>query len=606
MKTIDKLLIIVLISFSIIESSAAEESDNNKVIRSSDITVHGLELNEIVERISHNISSDISTSNGKYTAIERPSLIIWLVDNSSFLKKSKCPGILSSAINNSFSKIQGFKTSVVSFAKKSKVLCDSTDNLKDAVKGIESVFNSTDNNPKDPLEAIRLCVNTFKTYPHKKYLILFTIHNNDLESDLEETLSLLKENKTTLIVISGGAILSDPNDEVYGKNQPDSKVSRIDSAELELDFKNPHLDWWYPKGISEKGGTSGDHYYLHKYPYYNSAVLSGYGVYGLSRLAAYSGGKYYIYYPPTNSKSSSFCELHYCIWCDSKSKKGHSGGSGCSTSYNKFLPGMAPILISRQNYTNKYLLDPMYQLLLQLTTKSGGAWISSGFKSIFDDNGKLLEGYLEQIDKQSKAMDELIKTSEDILAKKGKEGDLRFEAHCAVALANLYIERFDLNQFKYFIEKLNVKNLDKIKDWKMCYLTPIFECLCHLEELLNASNQQKQDDKCVIDLKTITDQAIKAFIQKNKIEFYGGKAGEEELSRALLAVAKTIIRYKNTPWELVARRLPIIIKLKVDYWQPDKSAAQQKSAEPPPPIRPEQPLEPGQTPSSPKASETGN
>jgi hypothetical protein len=574
-----------------------------KAIRSSEITINGLDLPQIMERIATSSAGNAGTNKdyAKYPTI------IWLIDNTTYLKNQKCADLLTTAISKGFSKNQSFNMSVVKYASKPEITLENG-TLKDMPRGIESVFKSIDDDCKDPCSTIRFCVDKFKKNQTKKHIVLFTIQNNDIESDLEDTLKLLNENNFTLNIISGGAIMSNSNTDAYGKQPENTTIYRAESAEIELDFKNPHLNWWYPKGIPSEGVKSSDQYYRHKYPFYTTFVFSGYGIYGLSRLAAYSNGKYYLYYLPSNAKSSSFCELHLCSLCEDK--KNHSGGTGCNTNYNKFLPAMAPVLLSRDDYSAKYGSDPMYLLLTEIKEKSGGCWLPTGLNTIFDGNGGLSNGHTYQIDRSLQTMDEMIKKLADTMAENSSKGDVRFQAHCTVEMANLYIEKFNLIQFKYYVESNlvnTVKNKSNKQDWGIAYLVPIFECFCHIEESADITYQQKKagDYAKASELKPKIKKAVNILAQRNKIESFAGAKGEEDLANAFEAVAKVIMNYKGTPWELVARRLPFIVGFRIEFGVGGDQRTNLKPGEPPPPAPNQTPgLTPTQT--GPRPTESGH
>ncbi len=572
MRKLNKALFIFIclaVPFLVISFLNAQDGEAEKIIRSSDITIFGMDLNGITDDIVRTAGVYKSASKEKdgYVAKDPKDtpLIAYLVDNTGYMKTSKCPDLLSAAISKSFDKCKGYQLAIIKYAKKTALVCEPTDNIKNITEGINSVFQAIDDSYKDPCAAIRESVEFLKKYPNnKKYLVVFTVQNNDLESELEETLKLLNDNKITLLVVSGGTILSDPNKDPSGEAPQGSKVYRADSAEIEISFNNPHLEWWYPVGNDKKLAT-GDEYYRHNYPYYNAFVFSGYGVYGLSRLAAYTGGKYYMYSPPGDS-GKTFCEMHYCKFCDGKNKKSHSGDSGCGALYDKFIPVFAPLLISRDDFNYKYAQDPIYSLVQKICAK-GGFWMTID-KSVFNDDGSISSGYLMLADKELERVNEFIKTMEETLAEKGKESPKRFVAHAEAVLANLYAERFGLNQQRNFIMKLKPKDLEPTGGNTNYYSTVIFECLCHIEELAGIIYDKKNEDGYVDAKGGLPDKinnAVKLMVQKDRMTIYGGKEGEEELARALNMAIRTIGRYKNTPWELVVRRLPIIAKIRIDF-----------------------------------------
>lgn len=544
------LYVITLISIAaLVHLASSEDVKKEELMRSSEITVPGLDLNQITERIATARLGTVPKD------CKEPPLLIWLIDNTSYIETLRCHELLAQAISKELSKYKLFQIALVKFGTKTEVILNPTDKLNAINRAISDIFQKTDNVYKDYCEAIRFCTTSFRDYPGKKHLIIFTLQNNCIDCKLEETLESLKGNMT-LDVISGGT--------VFQFTSPEFRPEKLDYQTQTISYESPEAEF-------NRGYRAGTFNSYSPY-FYNNYVSSGYGYYGLSRLAAYSGGKYYLYSPPTNAKSKSFCELHYCAWCGmwgttptkTKKKQPHD----CSTPYTKLIPAFAPMLVSRKYYPELYKNDPFYKF--RHNQKS--TFLVRDVKTVFKDGDKVSPEVFKQIENEIQNYTDDIQKTEQLIDQVKDKCDFRFRANAMVLLAEFYIERFNLYQYKSYLEQVEKPNQP---NYASGYIHAMVECLCHME--LSAKDKDK-NNYVNTTLRSDIDKIVKEMLGNSRMKVYGNTKVEEELTAALMGVAKTIIEYKNTPWELVARRIPLAMSF---YIQPTTNYNPPPTKQPP-------------------------
>ncbi|MHC5065184.1 MAG: hypothetical protein ACYTG5_14550 [Planctomycetota bacterium] len=179
-----------------------------------------------------------------------------------------------------------------------------------------------------------------------RQILLVTLLNGDAEDDLQETTRLLERAKVSLSVITSEAYLSDNYWAKRSYLQPpkDCKFYGPDSAYIDLPWT-----WLFQREPI------------------NEVTPSGYAFYGLSRLAAASGGRVHIYTPA--SKGSHSCGIYNsCILCS-----GDHISPG-ELYKNSALESLAPMVLARKEVGSALAADPYYRAtnrLWQAATRAG-------------------------------------------------------------------------------------------------------------------------------------------------------------------------------------------------------------------------------------------
>ncbi len=170
-----------------------------------------------------------------------------------------------------------------------------------------------------------------------KEIVLVTLENGDAETELEKTVTQLERGHVRLSVITREAFLSDA---VWAVDPPKAPrgtdFTGAENAFIEL-----------PWGFRFQWGIA------------NNGVLSGFAMYGPTRLAAATGGKVYLYYPP--SGYPHHCRPHRqssCLFCE----EDHTPEDEVYQSQR--LRAVAPPTTARSALIREAASDPFYRAVL--------------------------------------------------------------------------------------------------------------------------------------------------------------------------------------------------------------------------------------------------
>jgi len=148
--------------------------------------------------------------------------------------------------------------------------------------------------PAKTFQNVYAAVRRYATAPSvgTREIVLVTLENGDAVEDLGAVVATLKRTGTRLGAIAREAFLSDSY-WVTHETQAPRRFTMIggDTAFIELPW-----GWLFQQGIQ------------------NEVVPSGFAMYGITRMAAASGGKVFLYYPPTNTTTP--CAYRgFCPFC---------------------------------------------------------------------------------------------------------------------------------------------------------------------------------------------------------------------------------------------------------------------------------------------------
>ncbi len=326
-------LLLVLLAAALPVS--AQDPKENRETRQAQM-VRYKEFSEIIEEIAQEV--------GKADRAH----VVWLIDNAPTLKTTQHGELLARHVAKYF---KGLKTThaVMAFGEKPSLVLKSTEDVGAVATAIRAL---ADFMPDDKLkncllnvrEAAKLAASA--SGPSRKFVVLYTQENGDNEDDLEATLLLLKRQGVTLLPVAPEAIYSDPfwdsfmtGTSRFGRDLDPEQYRRLpfqlrgpDCAFLEFPYGWPYV-WYDPSYI----------------------VPSGFGYYGLDRLATHTGGKYFMY--NAERGSGTFCEgypTHGCHTC-----AGRHMACGASFDMTKLLV-TAPDVGSRAEVLGHYSSEPLF------------------------------------------------------------------------------------------------------------------------------------------------------------------------------------------------------------------------------------------------------
>lgn len=182
--------------------------------------------------------------------------------------------------------------------------------------------------------AVRHLVKDLKGEQGERKILLVTLENGDAEDDVERTVLALERSGTRLSVICREAFVSDSYWILKPpRGPPGTTFTGSEAAFVEV-----------PWGLRFQWGIP------------NNGVLSGYAMYGLTRLAAATDGRVYLYYPPSGAH-------HVCcgyFWCRCLFCDGDHAPEG--TIYqSQRLKALSPLAASRRDVLRHAVNDPWYR-----------------------------------------------------------------------------------------------------------------------------------------------------------------------------------------------------------------------------------------------------
>jgi len=191
---------------------------------------------------------------------------------------------------------------------------------------------------RDVYAAVRKAIPLVSRQPGRREIVLVTLENGDVETKLENTVAALKKAKVRLTVVAREAFLSDS----YWLSGSAALIQPPKGAELAgPDSAFVDIPWGW----------------LFQFRRITEVAPSGHAMFGLSRLAAATGGRVHIYYP---KRGTHTCSLYStCVFC----KNDHTAP------YEVFraprIKAIEPLLGSRKEIYKAAARDPYYAAVLR-------------------------------------------------------------------------------------------------------------------------------------------------------------------------------------------------------------------------------------------------
>jgi len=477
------------------------------------------------------IAKDLAKKSDKWgTRNKKQSLVVWLVDNTPQMAKLGLHKQLGEAIAKAFASKPNVKHTVVLIDARLHLVQKPTAALEELKASLAGVAQKPQDQIRDTMGAIAACAQGFPRRFGRKAIVLFTVENGDTERFVERTAALLRKTRSKLFVISREGIYSDP----YWKRRT-AETKKHKPLTL-AGPETPLIE--YPWG------------FLFQQRDPQASIPAGYGIYGLNRLVAQSGGAYYLYDPPSSS-SQRYCSYASCRVCSGSHQR-------CGAVFNQYLlKQLEPSTLSRRQYAYLVQRSPTWRLIRAAwrdcyrmgviyskppaltgsiskapsnTTRSYYSWnlgalSAAGAKARKDR--VTLDAYIKRLAKlpQPKKMTPFIR---------------RTQATADVLRCQLLVTRFNLGQLIHLASwaKVVLSGIPQ-SGIEQPYLSPGLSAttvgvtyanylLCHGTRPLRA------------------------------IQWLGGKRADAELKTLSQIVDKTLDKYRRTPWELLIRRAGLV------------------------------------------------
>jgi hypothetical protein len=271
--------------------------------------------------------------------------VLLVVDPSKALRFGKFPFTLRSVLRAHSKETKRLRLgmTILGAAKDEKPLPLGSD-LSDIRKRAFASMESTRNVLRDVYTPLKRSVKMFAREQGRRTIVLFTQQNGDTEYNLEKVIAALKRGKIRVVVVTREVLVSDS----YWYSYEGRGAKAPEGAYL---------------GGTEAAFVEVPHGWIHQhYRSLTEVAGSGFGTWGLSRLAAGTGGTVEVFYTTESSahrcgKGSNWVHCHFC------SGTTHLARNQVLRPLR--LKAVAPSLQPRRVVLKKAASDPYYKAVLQ-------------------------------------------------------------------------------------------------------------------------------------------------------------------------------------------------------------------------------------------------
>lgn len=262
--------------------------------------------------------------------------LVFLVDATPSLQTAGFAAAFGEAMDRATPKLGATKIGIVRVGEAAKPACAPTEDHAAARAALDAVVARPVSTFQNLYADVRKAAALLKRQRGARDLVLISLENGDGEDDLAGTVKALRQGGITLHTVARQAFLSDT--------------------------------WWInhatqaPRGVDLHGGDAAfvelPWGYLFQQGIVNESVGSGFPMYGLGRLAAESGGKVWLYYPPSTlgHRCSPFAGCLFCTGDHIPHGRDYQGHR---------LRALAPPAGSRREVLKAAAHDPAYRRVLE-------------------------------------------------------------------------------------------------------------------------------------------------------------------------------------------------------------------------------------------------
>lgn len=275
-------------------------------------------------------------------------------DPTTSLQKVDLPAKLGQAMAEVADKISDTSIGVRRMTDKKTQVLDPTKDRGAVVRNIKEGLGKVDKQFHDPYAELQIVASRLAKIPGRKQILLICLDNADVEGDLEDTVKQLRKAGIQLSVISREAYISD----CYWERNRYEKPPRGTTFHA---ADGPFLDlpWGWIFQMTSPGEVS----------------PAGFGVYGMSRLAAATGGKVYLFSPEASSQHTCGYYLG-CLFCSGDHHQLEE--SFWDGRVNQLAPWVGP----RRDAYREIASDPVYRVIDRAWREAGRAGVINSSPSI--------------------------------------------------------------------------------------------------------------------------------------------------------------------------------------------------------------------------------
>jgi hypothetical protein len=206
--------------------------------------------------------------------------ILILVDRTVSVRNSGFERELRMALQRQASQLGTTEFAVEGFGGKDVPGLPPTGDRNALLAAIAAQLDKPDAQFHDPYKALRESSRALSKSKGKRVVLLVTFDNVDVESELEQTVQLMNRAGITVHVLTGESYLSDSYwvDKSYRQAPRGAQLIGSDAAIVDMPW-----GWLFQSAIA------------------NEVSPAGFTTYGLGRLAAGTGGRVFLFTPPSDT-----------------------------------------------------------------------------------------------------------------------------------------------------------------------------------------------------------------------------------------------------------------------------------------------------------------
>jgi hypothetical protein len=271
--------------------------------------------------------------------------LVFLLDATPSLQSAGFAAEFASALDRAAPQLGETEIGVLGVGAAAEPACDPTTDRAAVRAAVDEVLARPVSTFQNLYADVRRAATLLKRHGGARDLVLVSLENGDGEDDLVGTARALRQGRITLQAVARQAFLSD----TYWIHHAAQAPRGVDLHGADAAFVELPWGYLFQQGVA------------------NESVASGFPMYGLSRLAAESGGKVWLYYPPSTlghrcSPSAG------CLFCTQDHIPHDHGLQGHR------LRTLAPSAGTRREALKAAAQDPAYRAVLrawELLAKKG-------------------------------------------------------------------------------------------------------------------------------------------------------------------------------------------------------------------------------------------
>jgi len=308
-------------AFSAVEARGADEP-----LTAAACTLRGRSLDRSLDEVL----SPGTDGDGKARTV------LFVVDPSPALKTAGFARSLRAAVGRAGDKLADTRLGVIGAMPKAKpILCAAGEPVA-ALDAVDALLSSPRSQFADVFEATRRGVKAFGGKKSARHLVLVTLDNGDVESDVEAAVRALRKAHVTFSVLTWQAFLSDSYWAYRGSEAPRGMTPRGGEAAF------VQVPW----GFIFQNAVANEH------------TGSGFAAFGLSRLAASVKGRVFLFDDGKSREHKCTVVGTTCTFCDADHLP---DGTAYQTG---LLSGLAPVVNSRKVALARAARDPYFKATL--------------------------------------------------------------------------------------------------------------------------------------------------------------------------------------------------------------------------------------------------